>query len=60
MTSACIFKNALMNDTRVFPKFKDSIFESCLHLNNSSFTPYFLTSSTQERGNIKGNPADEK
>ena len=45
MTSACILKDTLRNDTQVFLKFRDSIFEVCLHLINSKFTPYFLPSS---------------
>ena len=43
MTSACILKDTLRNDTQMFLKFRDSIFEICLHLINSNFTSYFLT-----------------
>ena len=45
MTSACIFKDTLKNDTQVFLKFKVSVFEICSHFINFSFTPYFLTPS---------------
>ena len=45
MASACTLKDKLRNDNQVFPNFKLSIFEICLHLSNSNFTPYFLTSS---------------
>ena len=45
MTSACFFKHTLRNDTQVFLKFGDYIFEVCLHLINSNFTSYFLPSS---------------
>ena len=50
MTSACIFKDTLRNDTRVFLKFRDSIFEVCLHLIKSNFTSYFLPSSMLSSG----------
>ena len=46
MTSACIFKETLRNDTQVFLKIWNSIFEICLHPINFNFTPYFLPSST--------------
>ena len=46
MTSACIFKDTMRKHTQVFLKFRDSVFEICLHLIHSNFTPYFLTSST--------------
>ena len=42
MTSACIFKDTLRNDTQVFLKFRNSIFEICLRIINSSFTSNFL------------------
>ena len=48
--SACIFKDRLRNDTQVFLKFRDSIFEICLHLINSNFTSYFLPSSMLSSG----------
>ena len=44
MTSACSSKDTLRNDTQVFLKFRDSIFEICLHLINSNFTSYYLPS----------------
>ena len=44
MTSACMFKDTLRNDTQVFLEFRDSIFEICLHLINSNCTSYFLPS----------------
>ena len=43
-TSACIFKDTLRNDTHVLLKFRDSIFEICLHLINSNCTSSFLPS----------------
>ena len=45
MTSACVFKDTFRSDTQKFLKFRDSIFEICVHLINSNFTPYFLSSS---------------
>ena len=62
MTSSCIFKDTFRKDTRVFLKFKISIIEICLHLINSSYTPYFLTTSTLSRneGTSKEIPPDEK
>ena len=50
MTSACIFKDTLRNDTQVFLNFGNSIFEICLHLINSNSTPYFLSSSMLSTG----------
>ena len=50
MTSACIFKDTLSNDTQVFHKFGDSIFEICLHLINANFTSYHLLSSIESSG----------
>ena len=50
MTSACIFKDTLRNDTQVFLKFRNSILEICLHLINSNFTSYFLSSSMHSSG----------
>ena len=50
MTSASIFKDTLRNDTQMFFKFKDSIFEICLHLLNSNSTPYFLSSTMLSNG----------
>ena len=50
MTSSCIFKDTLRNDTQVFRKFRNSILEICLHLINSNFTSYFLPSSMQSSG----------
>ena len=50
MTSECIFKDTLRNDTQVFQKFRDSILEICLNLNNSNSTSYFRHSSMQSRG----------
>ena len=50
MKSACIFKDTLRNDTQVFLKFRDSIFENCLHLINSNCTSYFLPSSMLSSG----------
>ena len=44
MRSACIFKDTLRNDTRVFLKFRNFIFEVCLHLINPNCTLYFLPS----------------
>ena len=49
MASACSFEDPLRKDTKVFLKFKISIFEICLHPINFNFTPYFLTSSTLTR-----------
>ena len=60
MTSACILKDTLRNDTQVFLKFRDFILEICLHLINWNFTSYFLPTfidAEKRRGNIKGNPA---
>ena len=34
----------------MFPKFRDSDFEICLHIINSNFLPYFLSSSTMSSG----------
>ena len=48
MTSACIFKNTLRNDTRVFLKFKLSVFD-IFYLFNFSFTPFSITSLTLSR-----------
>ena len=61
MTSACILKDTLRNDTQVFLKFRNPIFEICLHLINSNFTPYFLTSSplSDDAGTSKEIPPDE-
>ena len=50
MTSACIFKETLRNDTQVFLKFRNPILEICLHLINSNFTSYFLPSLMQRSG----------
>ena len=50
MTSACIFKDTLRNDTQVFLRFRNSILEICLHLINSNFTSYILPSSMQSSG----------
>ena len=50
MTSTCIFRDTLRNNTQVFLKFGDSIFESCLHLINSNFTSYFPPSSMLSSG----------
>ena len=50
MTSACIFKDTLRNDTQVVLEFRTSILEICLHLINSNFTSYFLHSSMQSSG----------
>ena len=44
MTSACILKDTLRNDTQVFLRFRDSTFEICLHLTNLNCTSYFLPS----------------
>ena len=44
MTSASIFKDTLRSDTQVFLKFRDPIFEICLHLINSNCTSYLLPS----------------
>ena len=62
MTSACMFKDTLRNDTQVFLKFKISIFEISSHLINFNFTPYFLTLSmlTTNAGTSKEIPLDEK
>ena len=62
MTSACIFKDTLRNDTQVFLKFEVSIFEICLHPINFGFTPYFRTSSKLSRnaGTSKETRPDEK
>ena len=49
VTSACIFKDTLRNDTQVLLIFKISIFEICFHPINSNCTPYFLTSPTLTR-----------
>ena len=50
MTSACIFKDTLRNNTQVFFKFGDCIFEICLHLINSNCISYFLPSSMLSSG----------
>ena len=50
MTSACIFKDTLRNHTQVFFKFRDSIFEICLHLINFNCTLDFLLSLLQGSG----------
>ena len=50
MTSACIFKDALRNHTQAFLKFRDSIFEICLHLINFNFTLDFLPSMMLSSG----------
>ena len=50
MTSAYLSKDTLRNDTQVFLKFSDSIFEICLHLINSHCTSYFLPSSMLSSG----------
>ena len=50
MTSACIFKVTLRNDTQLFLTFRDSVFEICLHLINSKSSPYFLLSSMLSSG----------
>ena len=50
MTSSCIFEDTLRNDTQVFHKFGDSIFEISLHLINSHCTSYFLPSSMLSSG----------
>ena len=50
MTSACIFKDTLRNDSPLFLKFKCSIFDICLHLINSNYTSYFLPSSMLSSG----------
>ena len=50
MTSACIFRDTLGNETQVFLKIGDSNFEICLHLINSNFTFYFLPSSMLSSG----------
>ena len=50
MTSAFILKDTLRNDTQVFLKFRDSIFEICSHLINSKFTSYFLPSPMLSNG----------
>ena len=61
MTSACNFRDTLMDDTQVFLEYKISFFEICLHLINSNFTPYFLTPSTlsSNAGTSKEVPPDE-
>ena len=50
MTSACIFKDTLTNDTQMFLKFRNSILKICLHLISSNFTSYFIPSSMQSSG----------
>ena len=50
MTSACIFKDTLRNHTQVFLKFRNSIFEFCLHLINFNCTLDFLLSLMQGSG----------
>ena len=50
MTSACIFKDALRNHTQVFLKFRDSIFEICLHLINLNGTLESLLSLMRSSG----------
>ena len=62
MTSACILKDKLKNDTQMILKLKVSIFEICLPPINFSSTPYFLTSSTLSRnaGTSKETPPNEK
>ena len=61
MTSACILKDTLRNDTQMFLKFIDTIFEICLHLINSNITSSFLTSSppSSYAGTSKEIPPDE-
>ena len=59
MTSACRFKDTLRNDTQVFLKFKDSIFEELFTSNQlelHSLLPIFIAAE-QRCGKIKGNPA---
>ena len=50
MTSVCIFNDTLRNDTEVFLKIRDSIYEICLNFINSNFTCYFLLSSMLSSG----------
>ena len=50
MTSACYSKDTFRNHTHVFLKFRDSIFEICLHLINLNCTSYFLPSSMLSSG----------
>ena len=50
MTSACIFKDALMNHTQAFLKFRDPIFEICLHLINLNGTLDSLLSLMRSSG----------
>ena len=50
MTSACISKDTLRNDTKVFLNFRKFIHEISLHLINFNFTSYFLPSSMQSSG----------
>ena len=50
MTSACILKDALRNHTQVFLKFRDSIFEICLHLINLNGTLDSLLSLMRSSG----------
>ena len=62
MTSACIVKDTLRNGSQVFLKFRDSVFEICLHLINLNFTSYYLASSplSSDAGTSKKIPLDEK
>ena len=59
MTSACIFKDTLRNDTQVFLKFRDSVFEICSQLELHFLLLTFIDAE-QRSGNITGNPASQK
>ena len=50
MMSACIFKDALRNHIQAFLKFRDSIFEICLHLINLNGTLESLLSLMRSSG----------
>ena len=58
VTSACILKDTLRNDTQVFLEYRDSMFEICLHLINLKCTSYFLPPFmlSNGAGTSKGTP----
>ena len=62
MTSTCIFKDILRNQTQIFLEFKNSILSFVYISFNFNCTPDFLPSIDEEqrRGTIKGNPASAK
>ena len=63
MTSACIFKDTLWNDTQVFLKIRDSLFLVLFtshQLELHFLLPTFIDAEQRRGGNIKGNPAPRK